>query len=270
MYTTKESGMDIIELNGFIVTEQTIRFSAGEVQLKIPKALDLFTGKNLVKAHITTSDGTMLLAQLASLIEGQDNVLILPYLPYSRYDHREIASDPLSLKVFTNLLNTLGFRKVITHDCHSDVGVALVDNCINVPQHILVSSNVKNIENYDAIIAPDSGASKKAFKLSEKYKLPLIVCDKHREHNTGKIIGFSVPREQLLLESIDKVLMVDDIADGGGTFKGLAKELKRYVDTVDLHVTHGIFSRGKDDLIGDIDNVFCYHDWANINLIKFN
>lgn len=261
--------MDIIELNGVTVTENTIRFSAGEVQLKIPRFLDLFTGKNLVKAHITTSDGIMLLAQLASLIQGQENTLILPYLPYSRYDHRELASDPLSLKVFTNILNTLGFKKVITHDCHSDVGVALINNCVNVPQHMLVSVNVSDIKSYDAIIAPDSGASKKAFKLAEKYGLPLIVCDKHREHKTGKIVGFSVPKEQLVSEGIVEVLMVDDIADGGGTFKGLAKELKKYVDVVDLHVTHGIFSKGKNNLIGDIDNVFCYYDWENINLDKF-
>lgn len=261
--------MDIIELNGTIITKETIRFSAGEVQLKIPKDLSVFTGKNVVKAHITSSDGIMLLMQLSSIIRGQDNVLFLPYLPYSRYDHRELASDPLSLKVFTDILNTLNFKKIITHDCHSDVGIALIDNCINVPQHMLVSKNINNLKPYDAIVAPDSGASKKAFKLSEKYDIPLVVCDKHREHKTGKIIGFSVPKEHLLSENIEKLLVVDDIADGGGTFKGLAKELKKYADVVDLHVTHGIFSKGKEDLIGDIDNVFCYHDWANINLDKF-
>lgn len=274
--------MSIIELNGRIITEDTVQFSAGEVQLKIPENMRMARGFNTIKAHITSTDGIMLLAQLASVLEGEHNTLVMPYLPYSRYDHRELEYDPLSLKVFAGMINSMGFNRVVVHDCHSDVGIALLDRCVNIPQHILALHHFNLLEchlefqqvhdglrSYEAIVAPDSGASKKAFKLAEWLQIPLIVCDKHREHKTGKIINFSVPEKQLTENKFGHILMVDDIADGGGTFIGLSNELTKYVDSVDLYVTHGIFSKGKDHLLESIDNIFCYHDWSDINFNNF-
>lgn len=44
-------------------------------------------------------------------------------------------------------------------------------------------------------------------------------------------------------------LIVDDICDGGGTFIGLAEELKRKnAGKIYLAVSHGIFSKGIDKL----------------------
>ena len=46
-----------------------------------------------------------------------------------------------------------------------------------------------------------------------------------------------------------RILIVDDICDGGGTFLGLAQELKaKNAGNLYLAVSHGIFSRGFEDL----------------------
>ena len=60
------------------------------------------------------------------------------------------------------------------------------------------------------------------------------------------LTGFKVYAEDL--KGCD-CLIVDDICDGGGTFIGLANELKnKNAGKLYLAVSHGIFSRGFDDL----------------------
>lgn len=255
----------IIKINGDVVTENTTNFSGGEVQLRIPESVDLNRDLNYIEAMITCSDGIMLLCQLVSLVEKAKNILYLPYLPYSRYDHRESDRDPLSLKVFARVLNSLNFQRVIVDDCHSPVGLALIDRCKEVEQYVRVTQYFQSsIYDYDAIIAPDAGSLKKATLLAKLIEKPLIKCEKVRDFKTGKITGFSADTEGHLGHI--KVLIVDDICDGGGTFAGLAEELHKLYPIVDLFVTHGIFSKGKSLLYdAGISTIHAYHDWCDLD-----
>lgn len=157
----------------------------------------------------------------------------------------------------------MGFKKVVTHDCHSDVGVALINNCLNVSQEKLLH----NLDEMpltgmpDAVVSPDSGASKKSFEIAKNMKIPLIECIKHRDFETGKILNFDIPHH-LFTKSIKRVIITDDIADGGGTFVGLSEKLFEHVDSVALYVTHGIFSKGKGVIQDSGIFVMCYHDWT--------
>ena len=57
---------------------------------------------------------------------------------------------------------------------------------------------------------------------------------------------------------MSNVLIVDDISDGGASFKFLAQKLKAEgFQKVGLFVTHGIFSKGLKVLEKDIDFIFC-------------
>ncbi len=55
-----------------------------------------------------------------------------------------------------------------------------------------------------------------------------------------------------------KYLVVDDICDGGGTFLGLADKFWKQtsISTLDLYVTHGIFSKGVRELLRMYHNVY--------------
>jgi len=52
-------------------------------------------------------------------------------------------------------------------------------------------------------------------------------------------------------------LIVDDICDGGGTFLGLAEELKE-CNSGDLYlaVSHGIFSKGSQTLLDNFKSIY--------------
>ena len=68
------------------------------------------------------------------------------------------------------------------------------------------------------------------------------------------------PSDTLL--SNRRILIVDDICDGGATFVGLAKELRAAgAKKVYLYVTHGIFSKGLP--LEGIDKVFTTDSYFN-------
>lgn len=119
------------------------------------------------------------------------------------------------------------------------------------------------------LISPDAGSNKKIFDLAKSinYNDEIIRCDKLRDIPTGKIIETIVYKDDL--HGKDGII-VDDICDGGRTFIELAKVLrKRNCGKLYLIVTHGIFSKGLEELNQYFDGVFCtnsYSDVINENL----
>lgn len=114
------------------------------------------------------------------------------------------------------------------------------------------------------IISPDAGATKKATEIARILgKDSVVVCEKVRNPMTMEIEKTVVhmdPSKPVPLS----VLIVDDICDGGRTFIELAKILKQEkgVSVVDLYVTHGIFSYGKEKVLEHVDNIYCHFDWT--------
>lgn len=188
-------------------------------------------------------------------------LLMAPYFPYARQDRVMQPGESHSLKVIANLINSCKFDSVITVDPHSDVVAALVDNLAIMEQHYAVLSvlNQKNISaNYDFLIAPDAGALKKIYKLAEKVGLPVIAAQKVRDTSNGNITSTKVYDSDAALLKGARALVVDDICDGGRTFIELASVLPE-MSRLDLYVTHGIFSKGREALEQAYDNIYCYH-----------
>lgn len=256
------------------------KFSGGEVYFKIESPEDIESEivyqpgvPNTITANITNSDEVFVLMNLKNVLDNviarspslidSRVILYMPYLPYARHDRPMHNFDSHALKVFCNLINSLNFTNIIIHDCHSDVGIGLLNNCVNVSQDRLLSDfsdNILKINDIDYIIAPDNGAVKKASKIAEKFKLPLITCLKERDLATGHITKYRILDP---IEKPGKALIVDDICDGGATFNILAKSLKKDtpITEISLYVTHGIFSKGLNELFENIDHIYSYHPW---------
>lgn len=256
-----------------------IKFSGGEIQISLSEVHRNFLvskelkGQINITAHVKCSEGIILLSQLKNLIDNlnlkEKIVLYLPYVPYARYDRIMLNPDSFSLEVFANLLNSLNFDEVIVQDCHSEVTTNLINNCFNVDQATLIKDSF-DFSNYNLIVAPDKGSIFKAAKIAKLFNKELIICDKTRDETTGKL-----SRNFKILSRIDtiinsRVLIVDDICDGGGTFLGLGQELLKYnPDYISLYVTHGIFSKGLDDLNKIFDNIYAYNCWVETDCINY-
>lgn len=230
-------------------------FSGGEVQVRIPSVFP-----HCVKAYLPDANALMeLLLTVNALKQAGHDVsqinLMIPYLPYARQDRVCAAGEAFSLEVIAGIINRLGFRSVATFDVHSKVAFDLIPGLINILPHEMFDCP----EGIDVIIAPDEGAKVRAGKYALEYDRPLVTCSKVRCPQTGAITGFYAPADEVAGKSC---LIVDDICDGGATFIGLGKVLLASGATsVDLLVTHGIFSRGKEVFAGIIRNIYSIYDF---------
>lgn len=198
--------------------------------------------------------GELLVAIDASYRSGCSHLnAIIPYFPGARQDRVMVEGEPLTVKVYADILNSYNLNSVTIFDPHSDVTPALLNNCKVVSNHRFINNVLLCCENqmdYVNIVSPDGGALKKVYELS-KYLSPhfdvnIVECSKKRYVTTGQLSGFKIYEDDL---QGGDCLIVDDICDGGGTFVGLAKELKaKGVGDIYLAVSHGIFSKGFSEL----------------------
>lgn len=236
-------------LEGEEIQFESFTFSGGEPHIKISPDFDNTKEINVTHRLKSFNDlGLLCLAADALKRMGvQLNCLIIPYFPAARQDRVMVKGEPLSLKVYTDLINSLNFKKVIIFDSHSDVTASLLNNCEVIPNHNFIKKVTTIIQRDVILISPDGGSLKKIYKLSEFLGgIEVIECSKTRDVKSGNLMGFKVYADDLQGKDC---LLVDDICDGGGTFIGLAYELKKKnAGKLFLAVSHGIFSKGFDNL----------------------
>jgi ribose-phosphate pyrophosphokinase len=251
-------------------------FNGGEVHFK----LDLHNmgypayDKVIITSRASCSDDIMriLIAKDALERTGVKSFeLIMPYIPYARQDRVCDEGESFSLKVFANIINSAEFDKVITLDAHSLVAPALLNNCVDGSNesYILNSGHatwriLQDETKELLLISPDMGANKKSEKLMRDSDFKeMIQCDKTRDPKTGKLTGFKVLADDL---GGLPCLIADDVCDGGGTFMGLAVELKKKnAGNLYLFVTHGIFSNGFDELKKHFKLIFCTDSFSDLS-----
>ena len=228
---------------------ESFTFSGGEPHIKIQSNLDGVDEVRVTTRITSFNDMGLLLIAVDALrrMDVKTIHLFLPYMPAARQDRVMIPGESLSVKVYANVINGLDLESVTVFDPHSEVTSALLNNCKVISNHRFIEQVIEDINSKVVLISPDGGALKKIYKVSEFLGgLQVVECSKKRNVKNGKLEGFKVYEEDLQ----DKdCLIVDDICDGGGTFIGLAEELKKKnVGHLYLAVSHGIFNKGVDVL----------------------
>ena len=181
--------------------------------------------------------------------------LHIPYLPYGRQDKSVSNDTTFNLAVFADLINALGFDKVTTVDAHNkQFFEKYIHNAVNLP---VTGIHEKMIMNFlpTYIVFPDAGAVTR-YNLSH---LSTIYCDKVRDQATGAILSHKVLSPPTLHAGKERLLIIDDICDGGATFISVAKALREISPNmiIGLFVTHGIFSKGRQHLLDNgIDEIY--------------
>jgi ribose-phosphate pyrophosphokinase len=184
-------------------------------------------------------------------------VLMLPYVPYGRQDRIMTAGEGHSLRFFAKTINGMGFSTVAVVDPHSTVTEALINNCLVVDQFEMFG-DLKPSFGDTYIVAPDQGAVKKCEAFAKKVGAAgVISCYKKRVDSEIKVrILDDIPNNA-------KLFVLDDICDAGGTFIQLSKAIYDYtvekgqvVDELELCVTHGLFTKGVDELNKYYDNIY--------------
>lgn len=248
---------------------ERIDYPAGELQVRLlPAAIkQLFESEGVTilcrRAHQHLMELMLLGDAIAHLIPPHlASTLVLPYLPYSRADRRFQEGDCNGLKTFGDIFNWSGsFGRIRTLDVHSFRARKCIGPLDNISPEPFVAQAMTDVHkrtgSFPVVLLPDEGAKRYAIK-------DALQCAKKRDAKTGKLTGFKVPEFEQT-----SALIVDDICDGGGTFIGLAKEIRRQrlhgrkrellTDQglkLYLYVTHGIFSKGLRELLDWFDKVY--------------
>jgi ribose-phosphate pyrophosphokinase len=233
---------------------ESFAFKGGEPHLKI---LETLSKEDEVMITCRASNfeefGKLLLAADALKRFGIKKLeAFIPYFPAARQDRVMVPGEPLSVKVYAQMVNMMNFDQVYVFDAHSEVTPALIENCIVIPNHALVSEILKGIKGEYVLVSSDGGALKKIFKLSKALGgIPVVEASKKRDVKTGKLSSFHVYEDDLAGKTC---IVVDDICDGGGTFLGLGEQLKaKGAGDMIIIASHGIFSRG----VAHLKEMYC-------------
>lgn len=244
--------------NGIEVEIIHSTFPAGEVYVRIAD-ISLITPHMIVRLHSADSDSIMRAIMIANALdeaEADDIVLVSDYLPYSRQDR--VCKDGESSSLETLLCILLPFfDEIITLDVHnkdSIKGYSVINQAVDYDKYIQYTEGL-------VIVSPDKGAQERC-QLAAQGKVPAATLIKTR--GISDIVQEPNSLEDIeLIKTAERLLIVDDICDGGATFLSAAKVLRGLNSTAELHllVTHGIFSQGFDKLNEIFASVRCVNPY---------
>ncbi len=207
-----------------------------------------------VTASITDADSLFDLLLLKDVLDNTQNktYLRIEYLLGGRMDRRINDRQPFTLKVVTDVLRNAGFEAIHVMDPHSRESLHRLHATAIYPGEFL-SVLAKYDPDRTVVVQPDRGARERVANMVFGTAFEVVECSKERDQASGRLSGFKIGNPRRV--NGKQCLIVDDICDGGATFVALAKLLREAgAVSVDLFVTHGIFSKGRE--LEGIDNVY--------------
>lgn len=237
----------MIKLGDYVVTPTVFPDGTSQVW-KIPEEnfkSKLITWEFENEAELSS---VIQLAVLYRQINGFKADLSMPYLVYGRQDKGISNTSTFAKSAIIPILRQL-FTRISTLDAHSE------DEWVfNIAPLEQIGFCVAEA-NPEIICYPDKGAALRGY---ENFYRPTINLDKARNQLTGEIIGLCIGQDDIEKIKGKRVLICDDICDGGRTFIEATKLLKESgAKEVYLYTTHGIYSKGTKVLFDSgIDRVF--------------
>jgi len=248
---------------------ESLVFSGGEPHIKIEAGFDTSLPVTVTHRINSFADMGMLCVAVDALKRVQVKTidLFIPYFPAARQDRVMVDGEPLTVKVYADIINAMQLNSVTVFDAHSEVTPALLNNCRAISNHAYIKKVLEVIKGDVKLISPDGGALKKIYKVSAYLGgMEVVECSKSRDVKTGKLFGFKVYHDDL---NGANCLIVDDICDGGATFIGLVETLKKKnAGNLYLAVSHGLFSKGFGELTGNFKTVFTTDSFRDIDAVN--
>lgn len=178
-------------------------------------------------------------------------------------------SDVILQLAIADVVNSFNALCVNIVEPHSDKTNYLIDNVDNVR---VMDDTVEALllHGYTPCM-PDEGAAR-------RYSIKNgILCGKERDVETGKLKKFFIKSSPVIAS---RIVVYDDLCDGGGTFIGIAELLKKEYNPKELVlvVTHAVQMAGIKRVAEVYDKVYIsnsYKDWhlsedlpLNVEVVK--
>lgn len=253
-----------------------INFSDGEKHIKFITEINR---KDSVKVicRITSMDELFILMQVGDILNRMEVewALVITYLMGMRMDRVMSFNEAFSLKIVAKTINDMHPDAVFVVEPHSDRTLKLINNSTPLMNHFAEAAMTDPEHNY-MIVFPDAGAKLRYGEALEN-KVPMMTCHKKRDPATGKLSGFGIDNPEVLNEypECNAFFVIDDLCDGGGTFCGIADQLKELRPNFHrtLAITHAVAARGIYKVMDYYNDLFItnsYADWGNDQFVASN
>jgi len=222
------------------------KFSDGEVRIEIEENV---RGRDIYLIQSTCEPVNDNLVELLMMgdafrrASANSITAVVPYFGYARQDRRVRSSRvPISAKVIADMMQKVGFSRLITVDLHADQ----IQGFFYMPVDNVYAS-ITVLEGYDllskipnpVIVSPDVGGVVRARAIAKRLNdSDLAIIDKRRPG----------PNQAEVMNVIGNIegrhcMIVDDIVDTAGTLCSAATALKRKgAKTVSAYCTHPVLS----------------------------
>jgi ribose-phosphate pyrophosphokinase len=235
------------------------KFRAGEISVSesAGRARRVIVVSNVTEAP-SSLFRILLLASAARTAGAQRVELLAPWIAYGRQDRPTATGEAPAGIILAKLLSH-SFDRIVTLDAHSDAFMrAFRGRLVDVLQPM------PSKRSFDLVVAPDRGAKTRAAHMAKLLRVPCIVIDKRRDGE--KITSRLAVRERLIKDV--RVLLVDDIADSGGTLEAAACVLKTAgARSVSALLTHTVDLRALNKrLRPNVSDVSSFFDHATNKL----
>ena len=229
------------------ISKKISKFSDGELNIKIYD--DLYQQEVLLIHQLFPNINENLIQLLflinASKKRGAKRVhVIIPYLAYSRMDHKVEDADFISASCIASLLEASGLDTLITIDLHSSQMEGFFKIPVkNITMLELFKNELKRVECNDSIVvSPDIGGKIRSTNISKFLKIPLAMLYKQRDKEDN------VSMNGIMGNVKDKhCILVDDIIGSGQTINTAIDVLKSvHAKSIEIIITHNLL--GTDDI----------------------
>ncbi|WP_334331888.1 MULTISPECIES: ribose-phosphate diphosphokinase [unclassified Companilactobacillus] len=230
-------------------------FSDGEINIQINESI---RGKDVYIIH-SVSDPVndnfmelMIAVDALRRASAQNITCVLPYFAYTRSDRKSRSREPISAKLFANMLELGKVDRVIALDMHADQIQGFfdipVDHLRAMP--IFASYFEKKIKNPDdfVFVAPDHNSTKRARALAEVFGSQIAIVDQRSTEDDDVIPD--------IIGDVDgkQCVIVDDLIDTGTRMINSAEAVKvAGAKTISAVATHPIFSKDAAKKLEDSD-----------------
>ena len=237
------------------------------------KYVDIIKFSSTLVFRLNSYEDLWILNQIHDIVKHQGRIVnvIIPNLLDAQADRRFNDNQPHGLKLVCSFLNEMkNFFYKIYHPHNPEVVEALLDRVEIIDNHDFIYEvlselksnyydfNAYNMEDNLILMSSDAGGFKPLMKLCDKLEWAgeTSSASKSRKYVNGK---------SELTQVLDRddfkgkdILIIDDICVYGGTFKGLAKMLKkRNCGRLFLAVSHmTVLELGEDSVGNYFDSVF--------------
>ena len=195
----------------------------------------------------------LFMIQAAKLASAKRITAVVPLFPYARQDRKAKPREPISARLFADMLQLAGADRVLTMDLHAGQIQGFftipVDHMTALPLFARYFRDLGLTGTGVVSVSPDAGRAKMAVRFAEMIEADFALMHKTRPaHDTAEVTAITGRVR-------DKTAIVgDDAIMTGGTLLANVAALKEHgVGDVWVFATHGLFCGGALERFAESD-----------------